>query len=104
MTTQQGVNVVLAVLVVLTAIWLVHTQYEARRLFAAVEDAKREEAALARAYDKLEVQKRVQAAPDRVKRLALGRLGMREPTSAQTEYVRVPVVVAPAALTEGARK
>lgn len=101
MSTQQGVNVVLAMLVVLTAIWLVHTQYEARRLFVAVEDAKREEGELARVYDKLEVQKRVQAAPDRVQRLAVRRLGMREPVSEQTEYVRVPVAVAPVGESEG---
>lgn len=90
MTPQEGVNVVLALLVMVSGLWLVHTQYEARSLFVAVEEARREHEELADASDLLEVERRKQAARDRVNALAVRRLGMRQPDPTETEYVRVP--------------
>lgn len=90
MTPQEGVNVVLALLVMVSGLWLVHTQYEARSLFVAVEEAGREQEELADISDLLEVERRKQAARDRVSALAVRRLGMRQPDPAETEYVRVP--------------
>lgn len=110
MTVQEGVNVVLALLVMVSGLWLVHTQYEARSLFVAVEAASREQAELTDVQDLLEVERRKQAARDRVNRLAVSRLGMRQPDPAETEYVRVPAVSEvpgvpdiPAGMGEGGR-
>jgi cell division protein FtsL len=82
-------NIVLLMAVLASALYLVRTQYESRRLFVEVEKAQ----ALARKLDidreRLEVEKRAQATPLRVEKLAKDQLQMRSATPAVTQYVKM---------------
>jgi cell division protein FtsL len=81
-------NIVLLIAVIASALYLVRTQYESRRLFVEVEKAQN----LARKIDlereRLDVEKRAQATPLRVEKLAKEQLQMRTATPAVTQYVR----------------
>jgi cell division protein FtsL len=89
---MMRLNLVLLIAVMASALYLVHTQYESRRLFVEVEKAQ----ALARKLDierdRLEVDKRAQATPLRVEKLAKDQLQMRSASPAVTQYVRVAQV------------
>lgn len=82
-------NLVLLMAVLASALYLVHTQYESRRLFVEVDKAL----ALARKHevdrDRLEVEKRGQATPLRVEKIAKDQLQMRTATPAVTQYVKL---------------
>ncbi len=94
-------NIVLLIAVIASALYLVRTQYESRRLFVEVE----KELALGRKMDidrdRLEVEKRAQATPLRVEKLAKDQLQMRGATPAVTQYVRM--AQAPSSAAQGAR-
>lgn len=85
---MMRLNLVLLVAVVASALYLVRTQYESRRLFVEVDKAH----TLAHKYeverDKLEVEKRAQATSLRVEKIAKEQLQMRSATPAVTQYVR----------------
>ena len=76
-------NVVLLLAVLASAIYLVHTQYESRRLETE--------------HQRLQVEKRAQATPLRVEKIARAQLHMRTATPAITQYVSDPQGVAAAA-------
>ena len=82
-------NLVLLMAVIASALYLVYVQYESRRLFVEVD----KEQALARKYEvereKHEVDKRAQATPLRVEKIAKDQLQMRSATPAVTQYVRL---------------
>ena len=80
-------NLVLMLAVVASAIYLVHTQYESRRLFQALEHANAQASKLDLDNDSLEVRRRAQATPLRVEKLAKDKLQMRTATPAITQYV-----------------
>lgn len=80
-------NLVLLVAVIASAMYLVHTQYESRRLFQALEIANAEARKIEVDNDRLEVQRRAQATPLRVEKLAKDKLQMRTATPAITQYV-----------------
>lgn len=80
-------NLVLLVAVIASAMYLVHTQYESRRLFVEMERATAEARKIELDNERLEVQRRAQATPLRVEKLAKEKLGMRTTTPAITEYV-----------------
>lgn len=80
-------NLVLLLAVLASALYLVRTQYESRRLFVELEKARQESQRLSVEYEGLEVQQRAQATPLRVERIAKERLQMRTPTPAITQYV-----------------
>ncbi len=80
-------NVVLLVAVVASAMYLVRTQYESRRLFVELERATAEARKIELENERLAVQRRAQATPLRVEKLAKERLAMRTATPAITEYV-----------------
>jgi len=80
-------NLVLLVAVITSAMYLVHTQYESRRLFQALEIANAEARKIEVDNDSLEVQRRAQATPLRVEKLAKDKLEMRTATPAITQYV-----------------
>jgi cell division protein FtsL len=81
-------NIVLLLAVVLSALFLVHTEYESRRLTMAREQANARQKRLLTEQDQLAVEKRAQATPSRVERLARERLAMQPATPAVTQYVK----------------
>lgn len=93
-------NLMLLAAVLVSAFYLVHTQYESRRLYAAVDKAQAQSRRLVADHEQLVVQKRAQAAASRVQLIATRRLKMRPVTPGITQYVQ-SVDAAPA--TAGGR-
>ena len=94
------ISAMLLVAVMASALYLVHTQYESRRLFTELDRAVAQARQLDTEHQRLQVEKRAQATPLRVERLARDRLHMRSATPAITQYVTddgSPVVSAAAA-------
>jgi cell division protein FtsL len=93
-------NLLLLMAVLASAIYLVHTQYLSRQLFTDLHRVQNEARRLELDHDRLQVEKRAQATPLRVERLAKEQLRMRTTTPAITQYVRqdgtvIPAVAAP---------
>jgi len=82
-------NLVLLVAVLASAFYLVHTQYESRRLYTAVDRAQAQTRKLSSEHEQLQVQKRAEATPARVQQLASRQLQMRPVNPAITQYVTV---------------
>ncbi len=80
-------NLVLLVGVIASALYLVQVQYESRRLYAEIEKAQNEYRRLEVEHERLQVEKRAQATPGRVEKLAREQLQMRSATPAITQYV-----------------
>ncbi len=81
------VNLVLLLVVLTSALYLVSVQYESRRLFSDLDKARLEARRLEADKERLQVEKRAQATPLRVERLAKAQLQMRTATPAITNYV-----------------
>ena len=84
------INALLLLAVVATAIYLVRVQYESRRLFSELDKAHSQARHLAMDVERLEVEKRAQASPGRVERLAREKLDMRQPNPGITTYMSYP--------------
>ena len=80
-------NLVLLLAVLASALYLVHMQYESRRLFVELDRARAVARQLETDNERLQVEKRAQATPLRVEQLAKGELRMRTTTPAITQYV-----------------
>jgi len=80
-------SVVLLLAVLASALYLVHTQYESRRLYVELEKAMAQSRKIEADNERLQVEKRAQATPLRVEKLARDRLQMRTTTPAITQYV-----------------
>jgi cell division protein FtsL len=80
-------NLVLLLAVMVSALYLVSVQYDSRRLFTELDKARNESHRLEVEYERLQVQKRGQATPARVERLAKDRLQMVQATPGITSYV-----------------
>ncbi len=80
-------NLVLLLAVLASALYLVNVQYESRRLFSDLDRARSQARKLETDKESLQVEKRAQATPLRVERLARERLQMRNATPAITHYV-----------------
>ena len=80
-------NLVLLVAVLVSALYLVRTQYESRRLFVELEKTMALSRQLESDKERLQVEKRAQATPLRVEQLSRDRLQMRSATPAITQYV-----------------
>ncbi len=80
-------NLVLLVAVLFSAFYLVHTQYESRRLYTAIDKAGAQARKLDAEHEQLQVQKRGQATSARVQQLASQKLQMRPVNPAITQYV-----------------
>ncbi len=93
-------NIVLLMAVLVSALYLVRTQYESRRLFVEVDKAQASARKIEIEHDRLEVEKRAQATPLRVERLAKEQLQMRTATPAVTQYVKL---AQPASAAQGAK-
>ena len=83
-------SVFLLLVVLGSALTLVHSQYESRRLFMALETARKEAARLEVEHDRLQVERRAQATPLRVEQIARQQLQMRMVSPAITQYVGAP--------------
>ena len=94
-------NLVLLMAVLVSAFYLVHTQYESRRLYTAIDKAHAQSRRLEADHEQLQVQKRGQATPARVQQLASRQLQMRPVNPGITEYVTLAPGPA-AAAQEGA--
>ena len=80
-------NLVLLLAVLASALYLVRTQYESRRLYVELEKAAAQSRKLEAENERLQVEKRAQATPLRVEKLAKDKLQMRTVTPAITQYV-----------------
>ncbi len=81
-------NLILLLAVLASALYLVHTQYESRRLYVELEKAAAQSRKLETESERLQVEKRAQATPLRIEKLAKDRLRMRTTTPAITQYVQ----------------
>ena len=82
-------NLVLLVAVIASALFLVRTQYESRRLYAELDKAESDARRILVERERLEFEKRAQATPLRVEKLAKEQLQMRTATPAITQYVKL---------------
>ena len=80
-------NLLLVLAVLASALYLVAVQYDSRRLFAELDKAHTEARRLDAEFERLQVQKRAQATPFRVERLAKEKLRMQQTTPGITVYV-----------------
>ena len=80
-------NLVLLLAVLASALYLVSVQYESRRLFSAIDRANSEAHKFEADNERLQVEKRAQATPLRVEKLAKEQLQMRTALPAITHYV-----------------
>ena len=81
-------NLLLALALMGSAMVLVNTAYEARRLFAALDRARNEERRLDTEFKRLDAERQAQATHLRVEQVARDKLRMRTATPAVTQYVR----------------
>ena len=81
------INLLLLLVVIVSALYLVRTQYESRRLFVELDRAHMEARRLELEHDRLQVEKRAQATPSRVEKIAREQLQMRSASPAITQYV-----------------
>ena len=79
----------LLIATVASALYLVHSHYESRRLFMALEMARKEAKRLDVDRDRLQVERRAQATPLRVEQIARQQLQMRAASPAITQYVSI---------------
>ena len=89
-------NVVLAILLLVSCVWLIQSSNESRRLFSTLEKAKNQAHELQIDYERLQLDKRAQATPLRVEKLAREKLKMFTSSPSVTHYVESGVA-APAA-------
>jgi cell division protein FtsL len=80
-------NLALAILLIVSGLYLVRISYESRRLFAEIENAHGTERQLESDRRRLEAERQAQATHLRVERAAREKLGMRAATPANTTYV-----------------
>ena len=81
-------NLLLLLAVLASAFWLINVQYQSRRLVSELHRAEGEARRIEIERERLVVEKRAQASPSRVERIAREQLQMRMPTPAITQYVR----------------
>jgi cell division protein FtsL len=87
---MMRLNLMLLIAVIASALYLVRTQYQSRILFVDLEKATSTAHQLEVEHARLQVEKRAQATPLRVEKLAKEQLKMRNATPAITFYVTAP--------------
>ena len=80
-------NVLLALLLIASGLYLVRISYESRRVFAEIEHAHGAERQLESDRRRLEAERQAQATHLRVERTARDKLAMRAATAGNTTYV-----------------
>ena len=86
------VNIALALVLLISSLYLVRTAYDSRRLFAELDKARNESARLDTEAKRLEAERDAQATSLRIERTAREKLAMRSATAAVTVYVQDSVV------------
>jgi cell division protein FtsL len=86
---MNRVSLLLMLAVMASALYLVRTQYESRSLTTEMDRATNEARRLEPEHDRLDVERRAQATPLRVEKLAREQLHMRTVTPAITHYATV---------------
>jgi len=81
------VNMLLALALLISSLYLVRTAYDSRRLFAELDKARNDAARLDTEFKRLEAEREGQATNLRVERTAREKLAMRSATPAVTVYV-----------------
>ena len=81
------VSLLLLLATVVSALWLVHSHYESRRMFMDMESARKEAKRIEVDHDRMEIERRAQATPLRVEQIARQQLNMRTASPAITQYV-----------------
>lgn len=81
------IPLLLLLAVIASAMYLVHTQYESRRLFTELDESISQGRQLATERQRLQVEKRAQSVPSRIESLAQAQ-GLQPVTPALTHYVR----------------
>jgi cell division protein FtsL len=89
-------NLVLLLAVLASSLYLVNVQYESRRLFSDLDKARSQARRIEVDNERLQVEKRAQATPLRVEKLAKEQLQMRTVTPAITHYVTYSAESSPA--------
>ena len=82
-------SLLLLIATVTSALWLVHSHYESRRMFMALETARKESKRLAVDQDRVDAERRAQSSPLRVESIARQQLQMHIASPAITQYVQV---------------
>ena len=80
-------NLVLLLALLASSLYLVSVQYESRRLFSDLDKERSQARQIETDKERLQAEKRAQATPSRVERLAREQLQMRPATPAVTHYV-----------------
>jgi cell division protein FtsL len=96
-------SLLLVLALVASALLLVHTAYESRRLFTEIERARSQHRQLERDHQRLEAERRAQATHLRIERMARERLAMRAATPALVHVVADPTAPAGPAAAGGGR-
>jgi cell division protein FtsL len=99
---MNRLNLLLLVALVVSCLYLVHTSYESRRLFAELERQRSQAQKLDQEAERLQVERRDQAKHLRVEKDASERLGMRPAAAGVTQFVREHASGAVAAPVAGA--
>jgi cell division protein FtsL len=94
-------SILLLIATVTSALFLVHSHYESRRLFMALETARKEAKRYEVEHDRLQVEQRAQATPLRVEQIARQQLQMRTASPAITQYVTLSGATPPSAVVKG---
>lgn len=81
------VQLLLVAALMASALYLVKSSYDARRLFAELDRAKNDQARLDAEHKRLEAERQAQATNLRVEKVAREKLAMRLATPAVTQYV-----------------
>ena len=84
---MMKLNLLLLVALLGSAMLLVRTSYEGRRLFAMLDRAKNEQHQLDADFKRLDAERQAQATHLRVEKVAREKLQMRSATPAVTQYV-----------------
>jgi cell division protein FtsL len=84
------VNVILLLALIVSALLLVKSSYESRRLFAALDKARAEQRRLDAEYKRFDAERQAQATNLRVEKVARERLKMTAASPAVTETVADP--------------
>jgi cell division protein FtsL len=89
-------NLLLLVLLLGSALMLVKTAYDSRRLFTALDRARAEQQRLDTEFRRLDAERQAQATHLRVEKVAREKLQMRTATPAVTQFVTDPSSSEPA--------
>lgn len=87
------INLCLFVLVVLMALAVVHAQYQARKLYAALDQQAQLSKRYLTEYDQLQIEQSTWAMHSRLEAFAISDLHMHAPVNAQIRVLKLALVV-----------